>query len=972
MNNRSQNFNYHPIILMRTIQLLLIVFVCFLTACDKSQEKVITLPFVADDLEIMLWAESPMLYNPTNMDVDSRGRVWITEAVNYRNYNNDSATHLHHRAGDRVLILEDTDQDGRADKSKVFVQDKDLVSPLGIAVIGNKVYVSCSPNLIVYTDENHDDIPDKKEILLTGFGGKDHDHSLHAIVGGPDGRLYFNCGNAGPHHVTDKAGWNLRSGSVYTGGSPYNTSNSPQQSDDGKVWIGGLALRMNPDGTGLSIMAHNFRNSYEIAVDSRGDIWQNDNDDQVVACRTTWVMEGGNAGFFSNDGTRYWQADQRPGQDVFAAHWHQEDPGVMPAGDRSGAGAPTGIVVYEGNALGEKYNGMLLSADAGRNVVFAYHPHIERSGYNLNKRINFLTSLAEDNTGYVWDDSLQNSDSTKWFRPSDVAVGIDGAIFVADWYDPVVGGHQMEDSAGFGRIYRIVPKGKKLKMPDLDLSSTEGQIEALLNPAVNVRHEAFMQLSKKGDAIVPKLMPLLREDNEFIRSRAIWLLAATGPNGKNEVQKLLHDPDPSVRRVAFRALRANSDSILDYGNDIANDSSAFVRRELIAAIMNEPYETVKPLLTKLMSKFDADDRWYLESLGAAVSGHESDFMTEVEKYWNKDNQSPAHWGKEMEALAWRLHPKNYAAAFKERALSKDLDRKQRERAITALGFINDRDAVKAMLSLAAGGDEAVREIASYWIGFRQSNDWFALADWTRLNINPEEQRKISVMKVKLSKIMDDVLPENEKKWNLSDMARDETGARMVLGAIAEGNFPPRLLDEAKDLLLKNENEQIKLQATSLFTDSLSNSTAYSFENIRNLKSSVVKGKQLFQQYCAACHRVGTAGKNIGPELTGIGGKYDRERLIQAITDPSAGIVFGYETWTINTSNGMSYYGFILGEGSDAVIVKDLSGTKHTIPLKNIKSRKKTEKSIMPDATAFGLDEQGLADLSAYLQTLQNQ
>lgn len=134
-----------------------------------------------------LWAESPDLYNPTNMDVDVKGRVWVTEAVNYRGFNNSAEKRLSFEKGDRVMILEDTDGDGISDSSKVFVQDKDLVAPMGIAVIGNKVLVSCAPNLIVYTDENGDDIPDKKEVFLTGFGGFDHDHSLHSVAAGPDG-----------------------------------------------------------------------------------------------------------------------------------------------------------------------------------------------------------------------------------------------------------------------------------------------------------------------------------------------------------------------------------------------------------------------------------------------------------------------------------------------------------------------------------------------------------------------------------------------------------------------------------------------------------------------------------------------------------------------------------------------------------------------------------------------------------------
>ena len=102
--------------------------------------------YLPDDLEATLWAESPMLYNPTNLDIDVRGRVWVTEAVNYRKFINKAEGRLNHPEGERVMILEDTNGDGKADNSKVFVQDPDLVSPLGIAVVGHRVIVSCAPN----------------------------------------------------------------------------------------------------------------------------------------------------------------------------------------------------------------------------------------------------------------------------------------------------------------------------------------------------------------------------------------------------------------------------------------------------------------------------------------------------------------------------------------------------------------------------------------------------------------------------------------------------------------------------------------------------------------------------------------------------------------------------------------------------------------------------------------------------------
>jgi putative membrane-bound dehydrogenase-like protein len=447
-----------------------------LALCPVQEDLAVAFE-LPEGLQVSLWAESPRLYNPTAMDVDARGRVWVTEAVNYRRWGGRNPGLLH-RAGDRVVILEDTDADGVCDTSKVFVQDSDLVAPLGIALVGNKVYVSCSPNLYVYTDEDGDDVADLRETVLTGFGGFDHDHGLHSVVPHIDGKLYVAVGNAGPHLVTGPDGFELRSGSIYDGGGPATADNKPGLvSGDGRVWTGGLILRFDHDGSNIEVLAHNFRNPYEVAVDKFGELYTADNDDDGnQACRTTWVMPGGNYGFFSADGTRTWQGDRRPGQGTRAAHWHQDDPGVAPMGTVNGAGGPTGVAVYEGELLARWIGGRVLNCDAGARVVYAHTPVLRGAGYELLP--GFLIRTRADTKG----------ESGEWFRPSDVCVGPGGDVYVCDWYDPGVGGHAAGDRKAYGRVLCIRPAGTPVvRAPALDLSTVKGRFAALESPAVAVR-----------------------------------------------------------------------------------------------------------------------------------------------------------------------------------------------------------------------------------------------------------------------------------------------------------------------------------------------------------------------------------------------------------------------------------------------------------------------------------------------------
>ena len=676
-----------------------------------------------DGLAVSLWAESPSLFNPTAMDVDARGRVWVTEAVNYRQWGGRNPG-KHFDGGDRVVILEDTDGDGACDSSRVFVQDPELTAPLGIAVVGDLVYVSCSPNLYVYEDTDGDDVADRREVVLTGFGGFDHDHGLHSVVPHVDGKLYVAVGNAGPHMVTGPDGWSLRSGSLYSGGGPRAVENRPGLvSDDGEVWVGGLVLRMNHDGSDLEVLGHNFRNNYEVAVNAMGELFTADNDDDGNrSCRTAWVMPGGNYGFFSADGSRSWQADRRPGLSTQEAHWHQGDPGVLPAGTINGGGGPTGVAVYEGGLMSRWIDGAVLNCDAGARVVYAHRPRAAGSGIELDP--GFLIRPRADERG----------ETGQWFRPSDVAVGPAGEVYVADWYDPGVGGHAARDREAYGRILRIVPEGAAVKTPGVDVSSFPGALAALKSPAPAVRELGRAALVMMGEAVAPALVmaAVSSGGDERFGARCAQVVASMDLDddpmelppapASGAARGSLPLPPNSVFAVEAALRRdpgAAAASLVGHGT--IEDMDPAILRRVLQALRGAALEgAVLELCLEAAARVDGSDPWLLEALVQVLEADPDLAYAELSASFA---DTPLAWDERFEALAWRLHPAGAVPGLAARAMSPQLDAAARRRALDALAFAPGRAAADAVAVAAVAGPEDLRGYAGWWVEHRSGNDW---------------------------------------------------------------------------------------------------------------------------------------------------------------------------------------------------------------------------------------------------------
>ena len=650
-------------------------------------------------LEVTLWAESPLLYNPTNFDVDAKGRIWVTEGVNYRR----SKTR---EEGDRVVVLEDTDLDGSADKSTVFVQDPYLVAPMGIGVIDNVIYVSQTPDIIKYTDVNRNlvfDEGDKREVFLTGFIGSNHDHSTHSVIGGPDGKLYFNQGNCGAK-ITDRSNRTFYVGSFYynKGGPQVGWNFNPttfagKKSDDGHVWVSGFTGRINLDGTGMEIVGHGYRNSYEQIFTSFGDMFQNDNDDPP-ACRTTFVPEGAFFGFCSEDGKFGWSADRVAGQTTAEAEWRTHLPGTFPPGDVYGSGSPTGITYYENGALPKKYEGSLFSCEPAKRQVFRYVPKPEGAGYKLEREV-FLSRQGSDRMAGAF---------------SDIMVGADGALYIADWYDPMVGGHGAADKQHIGKIYRIAPKGFKPKKAE-----SESQEELLASPAHNVRFQGFEKLREGGTSSLPLIKKLLNCDSPWLVGRAIWVLPYLGEQGiaeLNNIPSTIGKKDYRYRTAALRsALRYDRENLgWSMIEKLKNDKSAHVRRIILTHLRDFPYSKKKSVLLDLVLSGDMKDRTYLEAVGLAADGDEDSLWADYCKVRKISDAND--WDRQAHLLAWRLHGDSMIKDMVARMLMTEVAPEHRKELIASLAMNRTQAAFEGMQKVyRQSEDEGVKDLAKQFL-----------------------------------------------------------------------------------------------------------------------------------------------------------------------------------------------------------------------------------------------------------------
>ncbi len=509
---------------------------------------------VPPGFKVQVVTSEPDVVQPIAMTQDDRGRLWVLTNTNYPVCPGEKK--------DSILIFEDTDGDGRADKRTVFY-DK-LTFSSGIEVGHGGVWVGAPPNLLFIADKNGDDKPDAEpEAVLDGWAWEDTHETLNDFTWGPDGWLY------GTHGV-------FTFSNVGKPGTPKNE----------RVGINAAIWRLHP-------VTRKFERWAEGASNQWGVDWNDHGEAFFEACVIPHMWH-------AIQGARY----QRQGGQHFEQHTYEDIKTI--AWGRYEKAAYSGMMVYLGGLFPAEYRDTLFFHDIHMNKQRNERVVRSGSGYKSEKNGDFMVS--ED----------------KWFRGLQPQYGPDGSVFVNDWYDKVPC-HQQRDftDRSNGRIYKITTDAVKPVQVNLGKASEAELVAHQLNANDwYVRHaRRILQergLSEEGVAALEKI--LFENTDDTRQLRALWALHGCGKLSESSLHKTLHAKSEYVRGWAVTLACESStpsDATLGEMTRLAAGDAAIVRLRIAGALQRVPLEKRWPILTVLAGhEADAKDQnlplmiWY--------------------------------------------------------------------------------------------------------------------------------------------------------------------------------------------------------------------------------------------------------------------------------------------------------------------------------------------------------------------------
>jgi len=451
-------------------------------------EKAIAKMHVPDGFKVNLFADEkmfPELANPVQLQVDGKGRLWAAAWATYPKWEPLK------KMNDALLIFEDTNNDGKADKVKEFAK---VHNPLGFEFWNGGVIVTSQPDIIFLKDTDGDDVADVRFVIMQGIGSSDTHHAANNLIFGPDGGIYWQSGIFLQHNHETPWGPSLATG---TSGM----------------------YRFDPRRYTVSFVAVNNPNPHGTSFDQWGYLYANDG-------------TGGRSYQVRPDGTGF---------------------KMFPLVNKEVRPVAADAIVSGTNFPDEMQQNFILCNTIGYLGIKHYDLH--RDGFpDKNYKL-----------GEVWGtpavELLRSDDGN--FRPTDAIFGNDGALYVADWHNVIIGHmqHNVRDpnrDKKHGRIYRMVNEKKPLQKPvKIDGASLSELLENFKHPDMYVRHRTRVEISEREtDQVIAATKEWVKQFDPAKAADGIAMLEALWVHQQHNVRDtglldlVLKSADPHVVKGA--------------------------------------------------------------------------------------------------------------------------------------------------------------------------------------------------------------------------------------------------------------------------------------------------------------------------------------------------------------------------------------------------------------------------------------
>ncbi len=501
-------------------------------------------------------AAPPLVMHPMLAAFDDRGRLYVADSAGV----NSRASALLESPPHSIRVLDDTDGDGRFDKSTLFA-DK-LVFPQGILWHDGWVYVSSPPNFWRLRDTDGDGTADRREVLATGFAATGVGDDMHGASLGPDGRVYW-CSGRFPHEIRRPDG-----PIVHKGYAP-------------------LIVRCKPDGSELEVLCGSQGNAVGVAFTDEGDCFASG----------TFLADDSMGPGLRNALIHCVDGGQYPIRGMVVKDYKRTGD-LLPPLTHLGVSASSDLMIYRGRSFGDAYRGNLFSALFNMHKVVRHVIAREGATYRCRNE-DFLTSTSAD------------------FHPTDVFEDADGSVLAIDtggWFTIGCPTSQIGKPEVYGGIYRIRRKDAK---PPADprgqsivwKSQSATALAALLDDdRFAVRDRAIAELAARKDGAVKALRDALKKDSsQRTRLNAVWALrASTAAKRGRRCERRSRMPDAGVRQAAARAVGIHRDrEAVERLSQMVGADEPPVRRETATALGRiADAKTVPALLAALSGVTD--------------------------------------------------------------------------------------------------------------------------------------------------------------------------------------------------------------------------------------------------------------------------------------------------------------------------------------------------------------------------------